>query len=98
MFGYIGEIGLKGNGKRELGKLAQAGRMLIHPQNACWWQRPQTPLNSPVPWLAARSCGTLYVGPEARQDEGTVSAILLDGLPLFASPVRRSPSDGPHWP
>lgn len=24
--------------------------------------RPQTPLNSPVPGLAARSCGTLLLG------------------------------------
>ena len=31
---------------------------------------PKPPLNSPVPGLAARSFGTLFVVPAARQDEG----------------------------
>ena len=58
---------------------------------------PQTPLNSPVLGLAARSCGTLYVGPEARQDEGKVSELALENQFLSACPVRRSPSLGRHW-
>ena len=29
---------------------------------ACWWQRPQTPLNSSIPELAARPYGTLLPG------------------------------------
>ena len=43
-------------------KTQQAGQMLIHLQFACWGQRPQTPLNSSILELAARSCGTLFDG------------------------------------
>lgn len=38
--------------------------------SACWWQRPQTPLNSSVSELAARPCGTLFFGPAALPDGG----------------------------
>ena len=54
-------------------------------------ENPQTPMNSPVPGLAARSCGTLFIEPAALWNGEKIS-VPPPGDPLpFPAPGPRSP-------
>ena len=69
-----------GTGVGETGK-----RCLFHETGlfACWWQAPKPPLNSPVPGLAARSCGTLLSGRRPDRTREQSALVLLPGGPFL---------------